>query len=125
MNQEPQNVSQPAGEEQLRHIDLQALASFRDEGPSVRIISDDPGVRLVLLSLKAGQQLKEHQTKSLLFVQPMQGRVSFTVLEKSIELEAGSIIRVEASIPHHVTALSDTVLLLTMVPSPSYKTSRQ
>ena len=104
---------------QLRLFDLHSLTSFHEEGPNVHIISDEPEARLVLLSPKAGQHLKEHQTKSVLFVQAIQGRATFSASGKSVELEAGKIVRVEASLPHQVTALSDTVLLLTMTPSPA------
>lgn len=119
MNQKAEHDVELVANGRLRLFDLRSLASFREEGPSVRIVSDDPSARLVLLSLKEGQQLKEHHTKSLLFVQVVQGRVTFGVLGKSVELEAGTIARVEASTPHHVTALSDAVLLLTMSPSPA------
>ena len=118
MNQGSESTVEPTSDK-LHLFDLHSLVSFRDEGPSIHIVSDDPGMRLVLLSLKAGQHLKEHHTKSVLFVQAVRGHVIFTVLEKSVELETGVIVRVEASTPHHVTALSDAVLLLTMTPSPA------
>ena len=121
MNQSSESaVAQTEAEqEKLRLFDLHLLASFRNEGPSVHIVSDEPGTRLVLLSLKAGQHLKEHQTKSVLFVQAIQGRATFSASGKSVELEAGKIVRVDAALPHQVTALTDAVLLLTMTPSPA------
>lgn len=121
MSQSSEQAVAQAEDEQasLRLFHLDTLASFCEEGLSARIISDEPEVRLVLLALKAGQHLREHRTKSVLFVQAVQGCATFTASEKSVELEAGKIVRVEAALPHQVTALTDAVLLLTMTPSPA------
>ena len=101
-------------------FDVRKLVRFREEGPFVQVLSDIGAARVVLFAFKAGQQLKEHTTSSQILVQALRGRVTFTAAGNSIKLQAGMVIQVEAQVPHHVIAQTDAVLLVTMVPSPSY-----
>jgi quercetin dioxygenase-like cupin family protein len=101
-------------------FDVRKLARFREEGPSVQVLSDIGAARLVLFAFKAGQQLKEHTTSSQLLVQVLRGRITFTSAGNSIRLQAGMVLQVEAQVPHQVVALTQAVILVTMTPSPAY-----
>ena len=101
-------------------FDVRKLARFREEGPDVQVLSDIGAARLVLFAFKAGQQLKEHRTSSQLLMQALRGRVMFTAAGNSVKLQAGMVLQVEAQVPHQVVALTNAVLLVTMVPSPAY-----
>jgi quercetin dioxygenase-like cupin family protein len=94
-------------------FDVRKLASFRDEGPYVQVLSDIGAARLVLFAFKAGQHLKEHTTSSQLLVQVLRGRITLTAAGNSVKLQ------VEAQVPHQVVALTQAVMLVTMVPSPA------
>lgn len=101
-------------------LDLHSLTHFRDEGPSVQVLSDTGAARLVLFAFKAGQQLKEHRTSSQILVQVLQGSVAFTAADNSVTLHAGMVLQLEANVPHSLNATTDAVVLVTMTPSPSY-----
>ena len=101
-------------------FDVRKLARFREEGPSVQVLSDIEAARLVLFAFKAGQHLKEHTTSSQLLVQVLRGRITLTAAGNSVKLQAGMVLQVEAQVPHQVVALTNAVLLVTMVPSPAY-----
>ena len=101
-------------------FDVRKLARFRDEGPDVQVLSDIGTARLVLFAFKAGQQLREHRTSSQILVQALRGRITLTAAGNSIRLQAGMVLQVEAQVPHQVVALTNAVLLVTMVPSPTY-----
>lgn len=101
-------------------FDVRKLAHFREEGPGVQVLSDIGAARLVLFTFKAGQQLKEHTTSSQILVQALRGRITFTAAGNSVRLQAGMVLQVEARVPHQVVALTNAVLLVTMVPSPAY-----
>ncbi|HET9918314.1 MAG TPA: cupin domain-containing protein [Ktedonobacteraceae bacterium] len=101
-------------------FDVRKLARFRDEGPDVQVLSDIGTARLVLFAFKAGQQLREHRTSSQILVQALRGRITFTAAGNSIRLQAGMVLQVEAQVPHQVVALTNAVLLVTMIPSPTY-----
>lgn len=101
-------------------FDVRKLARFRDEGPDVQVLSDIGTARLVLFAFKAGQQLREHRTSSQILVQALRGRITLTAAGNSIRLQAGMVLQVEAQVPHQVVALTNAVLLVTMIPSPTY-----
>jgi quercetin dioxygenase-like cupin family protein len=101
-------------------FDLRQLTRFRDEGPSVQILSDSGVARVVLFAFKAGQSLKEHRTSSPILVQALRGRVTFSANGTQARLQAGTILQLEANVPHSVLAQTDAVVLVTMTPSPTY-----
>lgn len=101
-------------------FNLRQLSRFRDGGPSVQILSDSGVARLVLFTFKAGQSLKEHHTSSPILVQALRGRVVFNANGTQTRLQAGTILQLEAHVPHSILAQTDAVVLVTMTPSPSY-----
>lgn len=100
-------------------FDMRTLTHFRDEAPYVQVLSDIGAARVVLFAFKAGQQLKEHTTSSQILVQALRGRVEFTANGTSTKLQAGMVLQLEMNIPHSLLALTDAVVLVTMVPSPA------
>lgn len=112
----------PATDEpgQLVEFDLRALARFNPDGPGVTVLADTGAARSVLFALRAGQQLKEHRTSSQILVQVLRGRITFTAQTRDIEARAGTLLHVEASVPHSITAHTNAVVLVVMTPSPSY-----
>lgn len=101
-------------------FDVRTLAHFREERPYVQVLSDIGSARLVLFAFKAGQQLPEHRTSSQILVQVLRGRITFTTAGNSVKLQAGMVLQVEAQVPHRAIALTQAVMLVTMVPSPAY-----
>ena len=69
-------------------------------------------LRLVLL---AGKELSEHKAPGEIIVQCIEGRVAFTSLGKTVELESGQLIYLPAGEPHSVRAIEDTSFLLTIL----------
>lgn len=114
------NETQAAAPGSLIVFDLRTLTRFQDERPYVQVLSDIGTARIVLFAFRAGQQLKEHKTSSQILVQALRGRITFTAAGSSVKLQAGTLIQLEANIPHSVTAHTDAVMLLTMTPSPAH-----
>ncbi len=104
-------------------FDLHALAHFQEDRPYVQVLSDIGTVRLILFGFRAGQQLRDHHTSSQILVQVLQGQVTFSSEGSSVNLQAGTLIQLEAKIPHSVIAETDAVMLLTMTPSPTLEHS--
>lgn len=101
-------------------FDLRTLSAYNEDGPGVTVLSEIGAARVVLFTFRAGQQLKEHQTSSQILVQALRGRVAFTAAGQTVELHSGMLVQVEAKVRHSLSAQSDAVVLVTMVPSPSY-----
>jgi quercetin dioxygenase-like cupin family protein len=73
----------------------------------------------VLFCFKPGQQLKKHQTSSQIMVQVLRGQILFTVAEQTVIGRAGTLLHVEANVPHSIEARTTAVVLVTMTPSPA------
>ncbi len=103
-------------------FDLQQLATFKENAPSVQIIAQSGHARYVLFSLRAGQGLREHRTSSQISVQILSGQLDFTAQDKTETLNPGQLLLLEADIPHALTAQTDAVMLLIMTPDPQSHT---
>lgn len=101
-------------------FDLRALAKFQESGPGVTVLADTGAARTVLFAFRAGQQLKEHRTSSQILVQVLRGRITFSAQGSHMKARVGTLLQLEADIPHSVEALTDAVVLLTLTPSPSH-----
>jgi quercetin dioxygenase-like cupin family protein len=121
-SQEALDAAKQSEAGQMIVFDLRTLTHFRDEGPYIQVLSDTGAARMVLFAFKAGQQLKEHHTSSQILVQVLRGRITFSVGEQSVKLQAGMVLQVEAAVPHSVLAQSNAIMLLTMTPSPVHHT---
>ena len=100
-------------------FNLRALARFRDEGPDVQILADTGAARTVLFCFKPGQRLKEHQTSSQILVQVLRGQIAFTAGGQTATGRAGTLLQLEAKVPHGLEAHTTAAVLVTMTPSPA------
>lgn len=72
-------------------------------------------VKVVRLSLKATETIKEHRAHGPLVVHCLEGKVDFPVEGKSLQLCSGDLLHLARREPHSVHAIEDSVLLLTVV----------
>jgi quercetin dioxygenase-like cupin family protein len=63
--------------------------------------------------------LKEHRTSSQILVQVLRGQITFAAREARMRARAGTLLQLEADIPHSIEALTNAVVLLTLTPSPA------
>ena len=73
-----------------------------------------PGLRVVLVTMRAGAALHEHVAPGPITVQPIRGRFVFTVDGEEHEIAAGMIVALEADTRHAVRAVEDGAFLLTI-----------
>lgn len=73
-----------------------------------------PDLRIVLIALKAGGRLHEHQTAGRLSIQVFSGEIHVRVDGQLIEMSAGKLLTLDRNVPHDVEAKADSVFLLTI-----------
>lgn len=73
-----------------------------------------PDLRIVLITLKAGGRLLEHQTAGRLSIHALSGEIHVKVDGKVIEMSAGKLLTLDRDVPHEVEAKLDSVFLLTI-----------
>ena len=74
-------------------------------------------LRIVLLALRAGAELKTHTAPGTISVQVLEGQLHFTAEPQTAALESGQVLVLHAGLPHSVVAVTETVFLLTLAVS--------
>lgn len=87
----------------------------------VKPIMDNKVSKVVQFSFPKGKLLDKHKTSSAILVSVISGKVRFQA-EEEVILESGQLLSLEPNVEHSVEALEDSVMLLTMTPSPSAHT---
>lgn len=72
-------------------------------------------VEVIRLVVPAGKEIEEHKAKGAIVVQCLEGRVAFTALGKTRNLEAGKLLYLPTGEPHTVKGVEDASLLLTIL----------
>ena len=87
---------------------------WRERGQNSRTLLKRPDIRLVMIALKSGHQIQQHQTDLRLNLNTFAGHVQLTVGDKVIDLPAGHVLVLDPAIAHDVTAVEDSVILLSL-----------
>lgn len=104
--------------ESLTQIDLDAeIARFPPDVPSGRrseTLLKTPHLRVVLVTMRAGAELREHVAPGPITVQPLRGRFALTLADGEREIASGTLAALPAGTRHAVRALADGAFLLTI-----------
>lgn len=95
--------------------DVAALVEVAPDSTVSRTILKAEGVRVVLFSFDAGQELTEHTAAIPVVLQALDGRFTITAAARTVELTPGSLIHLGTRTPHSVVATEPGRLLLTML----------
>ena len=71
-------------------------------------------MRIVLIALHKDALLKEHTTNGVISVQVLDGAINFTTEGKTHHLTKGKMIALHRNIAHEVSAVKESVFLLTV-----------
>jgi quercetin dioxygenase-like cupin family protein len=92
--------------------DLENLRANTAAFPRRTTLFQEAGLRTMLLHLKAGENIPEHQTRGAILVHCLAGRGVFTAGPEHTDLRPGMLISVPPSAPHSVAAAADEEVLL-------------
>lgn len=96
----------------MRKYNLNDLIEFDSSKINPKILINEPGYRMVLMSIRAGQSIPEHMTPGTITVHALRGYITFFAGNTPCELHAGEVVSVEAGAPHRVEAHEDSALLV-------------
>lgn len=97
--------------EDLRTLDLPRSAG--DGAPKeVRVIDDNPHLKLVLVILRRGAVLPEHSTPMPITLQALSGSGTVRVGDRAEPLGPGRLVLVAPGASHEVTAAAETDLVV-------------
>jgi quercetin dioxygenase-like cupin family protein len=102
----------------ITRIDLNTeIARFSPDVPSGRraeTLLKTPRLRVVLVTMRAGAELREHTAPGPITIQPLRGRFLLLHDGDEIELATDSLVALEGGARHAVRALADGAFLLTI-----------
>ncbi len=71
-------------------------------------------MRIVLIALHAGSEMKTHTAPGIISVQVLSGRINFRTERQTAELSEGQMLTLHKGVPHSVLAYEESTFLLTM-----------
>jgi quercetin dioxygenase-like cupin family protein len=71
-----------------------------------------PGLSVVLLALKRGEVMHEHQASGPLAMQVVSGRIAVEFAGDRRQVHPGELMTVDPLVAHEVTAVEDSAILL-------------
>lgn len=97
----------------MNPIPTAGLHDFNDQQIGHRVLSEDPVSRVLLVSLRAGQELNDRVTEGLITLYTLSGRL--TLGDPVREMPAGALLRLAPGDAYHLRALDDARLLVTFI----------
>jgi quercetin dioxygenase-like cupin family protein len=89
--------------------------SWKDQDRNAITLYKTGGMRIVLIALHAGAEMKTHTADGIISVQVLDGKMKFNTESRSVILDRGEMLTLHKGIPHSVAAVEETVFLLTLV----------
>src|SRR6476619_1690394 len=102
-------IDLPAFMEQIKQE-----APWKERDRNAITVFKTNGMRLVLIALHAGAEMKTHTADGIISVHVMDGSMNFNADNRSVEVNKGQMLALHKGIPHSVLAIEETVFLLTL-----------
>ena len=87
-------------------------------GQNARTLVKYDGLRMVLIALKAGSKIPQHQTEGHVSIHTVAGHIQVRAQGRTFELRQGGLLTLDQGVPHDVEAIEESAVLLTIAPRP-------
>ena len=74
----------------------------------------EPGLRVVLVALRPGARLDDHESQAQVTVQGLAGRLLVRLADRTVEVFPDRLVSIEPGVAHELEALEETTFLLTI-----------
>ena len=101
----------------MQHWDLLAVDASRGTRDPY-VVHQDDAARAVLVVLKPGQALGEHQVRENAWVAVVEGTVQVSAGPEQVELRQGGLMRFEPGERHSVSSVDGARILMLLSPWP-------
>lgn len=98
----------------MKTADFKNNAVFGETKPAITLMLETEHTKEIRIMMKAGQEMKEHQTPFPIVVHLVSGSIDFTVNNETHKLEGGAILSLDGGVPHSLLAHSDSVVRLSL-----------
>lgn len=88
-------------------------------GQNAKTLVKHDDLRVVLIALRAGARIPDHQTDGRISIHTVRGHVRVRVQDQVRDLPMGTLLALDQALAHDVEALEDSAILLTIAwPAP-------
>ena len=87
---------------------------YRENGQAARTLVHEPDLRVVLMVLRGGTQIPEHDADGTTAVLALTGRLRLRLAGREVELAPGQALVMQRGLKHDVGAADDSAFLLTL-----------
>jgi quercetin dioxygenase-like cupin family protein len=94
--------------------DMRQEDAYRRDGHTARTVVREEDLRVVLIVMKAGARLAEHQASDTAVIHALSGHVRLRLTGTITDLPSGRLLVLERGLRHDVEAMVDSAFLLTL-----------
>jgi len=99
-------------------LDLKKLITFYPDKIGREMLSDKPEMRVALMCLESGQELKPHKAPMRLLMYCVEGRGTFIIGEEEIEADEKTCLLCDPMVQHGFKADKNSKLVVMAVVTP-------
>jgi quercetin dioxygenase-like cupin family protein len=96
-------------------LDLKKFMKFSPDKIGREMLADKPEMRIALMCLEPGQELKPHKAPMRLLMYCVEGKGTFTVGDEEIEADEKTCILCDPLVPHGFKAKDSRLVVMAVV----------
>ncbi len=94
--------------------ELRTLEPYTRTGHTARALIHTDDLRLVLVVMRRGAQMGDHDADATVTVQVLDGALKLQLPDREVEVATGRVLAMASGLRHDVEALADSAFLLTL-----------
>lgn len=99
----------------MKTVSFYEDCTYGETKPAIRVLIDTPSIKEIRIAFRAGQTMKEHKTAYPIVIHVVEGQIDFGWEgNKHQTLEEGSLVALDAHVPHDLKAISDSLVRLSL-----------
>lgn len=87
---------------------------FKDKKLKTELMLETDFSKEIRISMKQGQEMKEHQSPYPIIVQVLKGKIEFGAENKMVNLSQFDLVSLEGYVPHNLIALEESLIRLSV-----------
>ncbi|WP_088323696.1 AraC family ligand binding domain-containing protein [Polaribacter tangerinus] len=89
--------------------------TFNNTKPAINMLLETSFSKEIRIAFKEGQVMTAHKAPLAIVVQVLKGAIDFGVYDEIIPLKSGDLISLEPNVIHHLSAIKESVVRLTLL----------
>lgn len=98
----------------MQHANIHEAVAFEEENIVMEVLYENAFSREIRIAMYAHQVMRDHESEYPVAIEVCEGAVTLTTETEELILPKGEIIGLEAGLKHHIEALQESLLRLTI-----------